>query len=339
MRWCWSIESRAFGLRVLGAGVGALMLAQGLLLTACGGTQNSTSAVPSIGRQSYVHRVSGSWMKRGSSGDTLLYVGLFFSGEVNVYTFPGGALVGQLAVAFPDGMCSDSSGNIWIAEDNGSYASTLEEFPHAGSSPIRTVSETDGYAGACSVDATTGDLAVASQYNYTVGYASIYTPDSGTPERYTLREVSYPNSAGYDSKGDLFIVGNEIYAAATEWLPKGASAFATYKLKKPHTYPHTGIAVNGKELTAIAHPWLIHRYTIGRHRAKYIGSMTLDGTSAKLNAFCIYGSTLVVSSISDGNVYFFSYPAGGYPTYTISGLQSPMGVAISVEPSRSRKHR
>lgn len=284
-----------------------------------------------------VHQASKSWMKADASGSDLLYVALRYDNEVDAFSFPGGQLVGKLTgLSNPSALCSDSRGNIWVAEDHEYSSFTMLEYAHAGTSPIATVSGSNGAAEGCSVDARTENLAVATDYYYRQGYVDVFKGGQGTPTVY-YPDIWFPNSITYDKRGDLFVAGTlHVYSAGTDWLPKGGSAMSDFKLN-PHTYPHTGIAWDGHYLVEIAHPNLIHRYVIKPKHGKGVPAFTLDVPS--IFAFTIYTSTLVASDYLS-NVYFFAYPEGGAPTTTLSDLDGPTGVAVSGAPSpRSRATR
>jgi len=226
---------------------------------------------------------------------------------------------------------------VWVADDPTYYQASIKEYPHGGTSPVRTLRDTNGAVEACAYDSTTGNLAAATAYAYNRGaYINIYAKARGKPAVYRPADVWLPNSVAFDSLGDLFIAGKTgAYAAGTDWLRKGSSTVTQLKLKKPHTYPHVGVVVSGNELTAIAHASLINQYAIIGNKAKYNGSFTLNAPQI---LYCsLSNSTLVASGYN--SVYLFDYPAGGNPTLTISGLDEPTGVTISVAPTASHTRK
>jgi hypothetical protein len=301
------------------------------MLTGCGGSQPpiGPGAMPQTSALAAHGDRGKSWMLPKARGGELLYVTLPYGNEVDIFTFPQAKLVGTLTgLAFPLIVCSDKSGNVWVGDDQYSGSFTLEEFAHGGTSPIATLSGSNGTAEACAIDPTTGNLAVATDYYYERGDVDVYTDARGTPTIYTS-DIYLPNSVTYDNVGDLFVAGNRnVYTAATDWLPKGASAISDFKLT-PHIRPHTGIAWDGHDLLEIAYPDMIERYAVIGQKGEGIGSLTLDEPSVW--AFVIRKSTLIASDASS-NVYFFAYPSGGSPTYTIGGLDKPTGVAVSLAP-------
>ena len=319
---------------------GLLVLAS--ILVACGGMQSSVSGpLPHTKNTSHVRPDrSGSWTDTASSYGLLLYVALPFNRIVNIYTVPGAQLVGQIkGLRYPWALCSDNSGDVWVADEPTYYRTTIAEYAHGGTSPIRTLRDTNGAVQACAYDSTTGNLAAASAYDYSRGaYVDVYAHARGKPIIYRPASVWLPNSVAFDSLGDLFLAGKDgPYAAGTDWLRKGSSTFAILKLKKPHTYPHSGIVISGTELIEIAHPSLINEYAITEGKAKYNGSFTLD-VPGNIGFVSLTNSTLAASDFSS-NVYLFNYPGGGSPTVTISGLYEPQGVTLSVAPTGSHTRK
>ena len=306
------------------------------VLAGCGVVSGQSTGFAPSGASPLIRQTHhGSWMDKASSSGPLLYVSLPYDRTVNIYTVPGAQLVGQITgLRFPWALCSDNSGNVWVADEPTYYKAVLKEYARGGTSPIRTLRDANGAVLACAYDSTTGNLAAVSAYDYSRGgYVDVYARARGKPTIYRPYSVWYPNSAAFDSQGDLFIAGRTgNYAAGTDWLRKGASTITELKLKKPHTYPHVGVVVTGNELTAIAHPSLINQYEIVEGKAKYSGSFTLNVPEI---LYCSLSNSTLVASGGD-SVYLFNYPTGGNPTLTIAGLAEPTGVTMSVAPSHSR---
>ena len=83
------------------------------------------------------------------------------------------------------GMCTDASGNVYMTNEN-----AVVEYPHGGTSPVRTVRIPGAQTMYCSVDPTTGDLAVTFDCP-PCGYENlaIFPPGSSTSTRYTAPEA------------------------------------------------------------------------------------------------------------------------------------------------------
>ena len=104
-----------------------------------------------------------SWMLSEARHRDLLYAAANNS-TVYVFSYPKGTLVGTLSgFDFPEGLCVDRSGDVWITNSAGT--GNIVEHAHGGTSPIATLNSGYGDPIGCSVDPKTGDLAVA----YTLG--------------------------------------------------------------------------------------------------------------------------------------------------------------------------
>src|SRR5579871_2767111 len=105
-------------------------------------------------------RAQRSWMlPSAKSIKKLLYVAGAATSTVYVYDYKTRALVGKLTGFLqPNGECVDAKGDIWITDWQ---ATTTTEYAHGGTAPIATL-YTQSEQTACSVDPTTGDLAVGT---------------------------------------------------------------------------------------------------------------------------------------------------------------------------------
>ncbi len=311
------------------------------MLADCGGSQQSIGAPAAMPQglhaTTHVDR-SGSWMLPDAKKGELLYVGSYASNDVYVFTYPNGTLVGTLTgFSEPMGLCSDKHGNVWIANDIGGDFGPGEmvEYAHGGTAPLATLSDPNATPAACSVDPTTGNLAVANGYSstYVNGALGIYTGAHGTPTFYPNPLLS-PYAVSYDNQGDVFVVGHTGsfgFKSGMEWLPRGASAVEKFGFK-PHLSP-AGVFWDDM-LLAVLGPDKglgIYRYQVLSHRGKQVGSpIHLD---AGFNQFWRQGSALVGSTpFYNGAVICFHYPAGGSPFKTINVPDTPWGVTISVAP-------
>jgi hypothetical protein len=76
--------------------------------------------------------------------------------SVYVYTYPKGKVVGFLSGFSPRGLCSNQNGDVFVASRYGVY-----EYPHGRAKPIAIIAVQ--YPEGCSLDPTTGDLAVVNE--------------------------------------------------------------------------------------------------------------------------------------------------------------------------------
>src|SRR5580700_6025837 len=123
-------------------------------LAGCGGA--GTTVPQGAMAQSRAHKASGSWMLPEAKGDDLLY--LSAARGIYVYSYPKGKHVGTLTTPnYAAYECADATGDVFITSVEGSQQGVYE-YAHGGSQPINFLPLTE--ARACSVDPTTGNLAV-----------------------------------------------------------------------------------------------------------------------------------------------------------------------------------
>jgi hypothetical protein len=131
-------------------------------LAGCGGSQPPIGAPGAMPQTAALQSQSaqpddlGSWMLPDATSQDLLYVSSH--SWVSVYTYPLGHLVGKLgAFDLASGQCVDSSSSVYVTD----YATgRIYEFPHGGRKRLRTLFMAG--ANSCSIDPTTGNLAVTS---------------------------------------------------------------------------------------------------------------------------------------------------------------------------------
>jgi hypothetical protein len=251
-----------------------------------------------------------SWMLREAKGDDLLYVNAVRpgagSGEVLVYAYPGGKLVGTLgAFDNPAGLCSDTAGNVFVTIGGfEGLEPSVQEYAHGGRL-LATLSVPGVWATSCSVDPTTGNLAVAS--GGTDVY--IYQNAQGEPVTYSSGLANATNCA-FDAAGNLFVVGLT-YNRKSQLveMPAGSSEnVQTIKLDKQIT--PTAVQWDGADLavgTTSAN--IIYRVEVSQGRAKTVSRARLVG--ADHSEFWISGSTLVRATDNNKKIGVWHYPEGG----------------------------
>ena len=153
----------------------------------------------------------------------LLYISDIGTNDVYVYSYPRGKLMGALTgFESPEGECVNKAGDVWITNTS---AAEIVEYAHGGASPIATLSDAGQYPVGCSVNKSTGDLAVSNSQTTSsgAGSVSVYPAASGTPKTYSVPNTYYPYFLGYDSHGDLFVDGENSGFTAFEFarLSKG----------------------------------------------------------------------------------------------------------------------
>ncbi len=178
------------------------MGAAAALLAGCGGSQ------PPIGAQSQARAAARHVSRTAGSSDDLLYVGSF-DGRIYVFTYPDARYVISLFPPEPSnisGLCTDPTGDVFAVGyfDDG----WIFKYLHGATTPVSTIALGYSLPTSCSVDRTTGNLAVLMSKNGRYNTAvAIFPKGSGTPTYYTVpnahEELSL--SCTYDDSGNLFV--------------------------------------------------------------------------------------------------------------------------------------
>jgi streptogramin lyase len=297
-------------------------------LAGCGGSQPpiGTGTAPQTSALTpHVDRGT-SWMLPEAKSEELLYVA--GAEPVDVYTYPQGKMVGSLGTfRGPDGMCVDQGGDVFITIY---YDNQVLEYAHGGSTPIATIN-TANFPADCSIDPTTGNLAVT----FWDGIQIFSHPSSGWsgPQTYTQPDGTYfTYFCAYDDSGDLFFDADTQHSAfqLTE-LPAGSSGnFTTVSVNQRFSEPG-GVLWDGNYLSIAElsrrrkRPAVVHQFSITGSNGTEVGSTTLR--KAREGLFWIQGSTII--SEARGDVGFWNYPEGGRPEKIVHTPDGAGGVAVS----------
>lgn len=258
----------------------------------------------------------------------LLYISSKTKASVYLYDYPKGRLISTLIGFYgPAGLCSDANGNVWVT-DTDPYTGTgyLDEYAPGGKHPIATLADPSNSPRACSVDPSTGNLAVAdSQDNI-----AIY-PAAQAPATYysTAGIVKNPNTITYDAGGNAYFAGTSRQAG---WLPAGASEVMNFRLK-PDPRKFGPIRWDGQYLTLLVSAGSqdeVWRYELLGGSAKRVGSVELD---CCMGDYAIYESILAATVPAFNSASVSNYPAGGEAFLGISSVEDPTGIAISTSPA------
>jgi hypothetical protein len=274
----------------------------------------------------------------------LLYVSTVERNDVTFFTYPAGKLVGTIrGFGNPRGLCVDKSGNIFITNFDGA---DVLEYPHGRTIPKRNIEDTGHGPYGCSIDPTSGNLAVA---NYCSGYPSgssgscshgsaaavtIFDKAKGQPKAFTNQAFEHFFSCAYDSSGNLFVDG---YGASGysffEFgeIPRGGTALKRITLNQTIEYPG-GVQWDGQHIAVGDYrTGIIYQFTVKGSTGKETGSTTLtngEGTSQ----FWIDGATVIAADdihSYDQVIGFWHYPGGGKATKDLSGYTNPYGITVS----------
>jgi len=155
----------------------------------------------------------------------LLFIADYGADDVDIFTMPDLKLKGTLTgFDYPEGECSDASGNIWIA-NTGDQDMLL--YSRTGTL-LKTLSVTDEYPVSCAVNLSNGDLAVGNIENASGGPGSveIFQNATGTGVPYTNSSFYYYFFVGWDNSGNLFFDGMNSSRTVSYFaeLPAGSSS-------------------------------------------------------------------------------------------------------------------
>jgi hypothetical protein len=244
------------------------------------------------------------------------------------------------------GVCSDAAGDVFAPL----FTKEIVEFAHGGISPVKSLPDPSGHPSACSVDPTSGNLAVVEGSPSTFpGVLLIYPAGSGTPTTYKDKYLDFYH-VGYDNKGNLFLDGtrpnsNDFGLAE---LPSGGSSFEDIKLDKALKSPGV-VQWDGAYMT-VSGAHAIHRFTVNGSRGTVIGSTRIrEYNPCRKGGSCsfyvspgwIQGDVVIgitayyLNGVGcSGGFALWHYPGGGRPfNKGIGGLPNCLGgITISVAP-------
>lgn len=302
-------------------------LSSALVLVACGMPQMSPqayTAAPAISS----HRVgNAARMSKAPSTKSLLYVAT--SRGIIMLSYPGGNPIGTIAsYARNPYVCSDpNNGNVFVPEGG-----TIKEYAPGGTTPINTLSPPSGYANlsGCSVDSSTGDLAVTVyQVTSSSGAVLVYQNAQGYPAIYQDAKLKNYIYCAYDGSGNLFVDGvskkNKFRLAE---LPKGGRSFTDISLNEYIGFG-TKIQWDGTYLTVrdngLDGSGDLYQITISGSSGIIAGSVHLTNVYGDAPAYWIQDGTVVAPfgkplRRNNQRLGYWNYPDGGTATKILSGL-------------------
>lgn len=306
------------------------------LLVGCGGSQPPIAGPGAVSQsRAIATRVErgGSWMLPEAKGEDLLYVAACGGNGVLVFSYPRGHLVGKLSVS-GCGLCSTSDGDIFLAG-----GATIYEYPHGGTKPIATMNDFTGNAYDCSVDPTSGNLAVTNSTAYYYGPGSVMIYKRGSLDRvYWDSDIWYLGFCTYDDRGNLFVDGATFSSGEVSFaeLAKRSGRLRLVALNK--TFTGVGdLQWDGKFLVVGAdggETSTLYRFKIQRYAGTEAGSITLNG-ALDLTWYWLQGGRVAGSvDPTDAQVSIWRYPEGGDPRRTIPGATIG-GVTVSIARTKS----
>lgn len=292
-------------------------------LAGCGGAQTTTVPTASSAQ---AHQWSRSWMLPEVKGEDLLYVTAEY-GPTSVLSYPRGTMIGQLATyggGEAVGECVDRAQDVWIVNE---APNAVVEYAHGGTTPLATLIVPDSFAYGCSVDPTTGNLAVTNSD----GAVVVYQGAQGSPTIYYVGGATlYP---AYDASGNLF-VSFGTYALGE--LPKGSSTFQNITVAGSVTGGLTSLQWVGHDLIASAEDdrkptQQIYRLSVSGTTATIVKTINLGGLSPQQYVqFWVQNKTIIGPADKLHNyLEFWPYPKGGKPKKVFKHLHI-WGEAVSL---------
>jgi hypothetical protein len=275
---------------------------------------------------------ASSWAAPDKKSSVLVYISDENAKNVRILSYPKLTPIRDLSgFTKPIGECVDSAGDVFVV-DAGSAA--VYEFAHGGSAPINTLSD-PGYAPSdCSVDPSTGDVAVSNWDNGSgaKGNVAVYKAGKKKPEAYySDAKLSYPIACTYDDRGNLYVdgyngAGSKKYGFAE--LAKGSTSLTTIKVHAP-IEQGAGLLWDGTYVAVEdEHSDTIYRLAVRGKKADLAGVTPLTRSTA-VAYFWVYKGSVVAADFGASEIGVWNYPRGGIPERTEAGFVDPMGVAIS----------
>lgn len=311
------------------------------LLAGCGGSQPPVAASPML-TQRLVNReaksAGQSWMKPDAVTRDLLYISDFRT--VKVFTYPQGQPEGILR-GFGDsvGECADNKANVFVV-DRG--ANEILEYAHGAITKRAVLHSLINYPNGCSVDPTTGNLAVATRGYSSRGAAlEVYRHARGTATLYRDSRFQHFDFCGYDSHGNLFADGETSSRAFVfAELAKGTKALKNVTLNQTILFPGQVQWDGANVAVGDAISPEIYEFTISGSSGDKVGTTHLGDNAYHPQQFWIQRPTVIVPNLYEvrhsfhSNVLFYNYPAGGRATKRLFedlGLYA-YGAVVSLAP-------
>ena len=324
------------------------LFAASALLAGCGGNANVAPSAPVLGAGAakVAAPITGdrivsppgvqfpaharSWMSPNASKQQLLYVSDQTANAVYVYSYPFDSLQVSLAgFDTPQGLCVDSSADVFVAD----YANTrIRVYAHGSLTPKATLQDPGYGPVSCSIDPTTGNLAVGNYEGVgsVQGNVALYKGASGSPVAYysapSLDRVFF---CTYDASGNLWVDG---ISSASQFdlaeLKKGAKKFTHIFVNQTFGRPG-GIQWVGKYL-AIGDlaTSTVYRFLVTGDKATTVGGVVLGG-AGEVVQYLVTSGKLIGPDFTGKDVGIWKFPAGGTALKTIGGLSGPFAAVLS----------
>jgi hypothetical protein len=325
-----------------------ISVAASALLAGCGGSANVAPSAPVQGASvaSVTGPITGdgivtphheafpaathSWMAPNAAKQQLLYVSDQSTDLVDVFSYPSDTLLGSLSgFSLPQGMCVDAGGDVFIADFSNSR---MREYAHGSITPKATLQDPGYGPVSCSLDPTTGNLAVGNLEGTSSqqGNVALYKGATGAPIAYysapSLDRVFF---CEYDASGNLWVDGQSSASAFDlAELKKGAKKFTHIFVNQTIGRPG-GVQWVSKylaigDLTTSA----IYRFLVTGDKATTVGAVALTG-AAEVVQYLVVSGKIIGPDYTNKDVGIWKFPAGGTALKTITGFGGPFGAVLS----------
>ena len=283
-----------------------------------------------------------SWMAAEAKKADLLYIVDVVAEDVDVFTYPAGKLVGTLTgFDEPNSACSDKSGDVFIVN---TYALDIIEYAHGSAKPKAILKGDPEYPNDCSVDPTTGDLAVTN--TNTQGSIAIFKHARGKPEFLEGGLILYQTYfCGYDNLGNLFIDGFNNYGDfQLAELPKGKLTFSgitvnsgtklNFKIGWPGgvQWDAGSLALGDQYANKfIKEPYanVVYKLKISGNSGTVMATVPLVG-GGDVVQFWVQGTNIIGPDAQNEYVgYWKDRAGGGSPTKVLTKFYVPVGATVS----------
>ena len=315
------------------------------MLAGCGGSQppiSAPGAMPQTSALATHAERGGSWMAHDAKSKDLLYVPA--GPNVYVFSYPQGKHAGTFSgfnIAL-SACTNNKKGDVFIVNFAGTFSmpAGVYVYQHGGSSPIAVLS-IGGPVG-CSVDPTTGNLAVGTSAGSASGNPSllVFRDATGIPKSYTTAGISKYFYCGYDDRGNLFVDGVSSPSGTGDFvlaeLPKGGSALKIITVNQYIGWPGQ-VQWDRRYLTIEDASGIgygnsnVYQFMVHGTKAERVGTINLAG-AYEVQQSWIQDQTLLVPNCTPGckEIQYYKYPAGGSPFRAIKTLS--YGVVVSLAP-------
>ncbi|HEY2474628.1 MAG TPA: hypothetical protein VGI19_07465 [Candidatus Cybelea sp.] len=286
-----------------------------------------------------------SWMSPDAKKkNMLLYISDEVTNDAYVYAYRGDGQVGKLVGTLsgfnvPAGECVDKAGDVFVTN---TQSQTVTEYAHGGTTSIATLNDLPGeYPFACSIDPTTGNLAVTNLFSvYGAGSIAIFANAEGTPTIYSGAAFQGMYYAAYDNAGNLFFDATSSGSGNFQFgeLPQGGTSLETVTLNQSIGFPG-GVAWDGKYVVVgDQNAPAVYQFTVSGGAGTEAGATQLTGGSGivqfatpqkRAGAKNSQAAVVIGPSCTANVTQVWAYPAGGTASKTLAGSGCPVAAVVS----------